>query len=101
MRLHFIEPGKPIQNAYVESFQGKLRDKCLNGYWFLNLADARRTLAEWRTTYNRVRSHSTLGYVTPEEFAEADLRRVEDLPTLSPAPNPRSGTGHWQLLQTT
>jgi putative transposase len=79
VRLHFIERGKPIQNAYVESFQGKLRDECLNGHWFLNLADARRTLAEWRTTYNRVRPHSALGYVTPEEFARADVRRVEEL----------------------
>lgn len=78
VRLHFIDRGKPIQNAYVESFQGKLRDECLNGHWFLNLADARQTLAAWRTTYNRVRPHSALGYVTPEEFARADLRRVEE-----------------------
>lgn len=78
VRLHFIDRGKPIQNAYVESFQGKLRDECLNGHWFLNLADARQTLAEWRTTYNRIRPHSALGYVTPEEFARAELRRVEE-----------------------
>ena len=57
VRLHFIDRGKPIQNAYVESFQGKLRDET-DGHWFLNLADARRT------TYNRVRPHSVLGYVT-------------------------------------
>lgn len=73
VRLHFIEPGKPIQNAYVESFQGKLRDECLNGHWFVSLADARQTLEAWRVTYNRVRPHSALGYVTPEEFARAEL----------------------------
>ena len=79
VRLHFIDRGKPIQNAYVESFQGKLRDECLNGHWFLNLADVRHTLAEWRTTYNRVRPHSALGYVTPEEFARTELKRIEEL----------------------
>jgi putative transposase len=79
VRLHFIEPGKPVQSACVESFNGKLRDECLNGHWFLNLADARQTLAEWRTTYNRVQPHSALGYVSPEEFAGAELKRVEQL----------------------
>jgi putative transposase len=74
VRLHFIDRGKPIQNAYVESFQGKLRDECLNGHWFLNLADARQTLAEWQTTDNRVRPHNALGYITREEFARAELK---------------------------
>jgi putative transposase len=67
--LRFIEPGKPVQNAYAESFNGRLRDECLNANWFLNVADARRKLAGWRTDYNEVRPHSGLGYVAPGEFA--------------------------------
>ena len=66
--LRFIEPGKPIQNAYVESFQGRLRDKCLDRHWFLGLGDARHTVEAWRQDYNRARPHSALGYRSPEEF---------------------------------
>ena len=63
-----IEPGKPTQNAHVESFHGRLRDECLNASWFWNLWDARRKIACWREEYNRHRPHSALGYQTPEEF---------------------------------
>jgi putative transposase len=66
--LRFIEPGKPVQNAFVESFHGRLRDECLDRHWFLGLADARRTVEAWRQDYNRVRPHSALGYRAPEEF---------------------------------
>jgi putative transposase len=66
--LRFIEPGKPIQNAFVESFQGRLRDECLDRHWFLGLDDARRTVESWRQDYNRSRPHSALGYRSPEEF---------------------------------
>jgi putative transposase len=55
--LHFIQPGKPMQNAFVESFNGKLRDQCLNLHWFHDLADARRTIEAWRVHYNEVRPH--------------------------------------------
>lgn len=80
VRLHFIAPGKPMQNGYVESFNGKLRDECLNGHWFLTLGDARRTLEEWRMIYNRVRPHSALGNMSPEEYARAvDGPREEEL----------------------
>jgi len=68
IRLHFIEPGKPIQNAVIESFNGRLRDECLNEHWFLSLADARRIVENWREDYNRMRPHSALGYRPPEEF---------------------------------
>lgn len=71
-----IEPGKPVQNAFVESFHGKLRDECLNASWFQNLFDARRKLAEWKEEYNERRPHSSLGYRTPAEFAAA-VRREE------------------------
>jgi len=64
-----IQPGKPTQNAHVESFHGRLRDECLNVSWFWNLIDARRKIGAWRTEYNTERPHSSLGYRTPAEFA--------------------------------
>lgn len=64
-----IQPGKPTQNAHVESFNGRLRDECLHVSWFWNLGDARRKIACWREEYNRERPHSALRYRTPEEFA--------------------------------
>ena len=68
--LHFIDPGKPIQNAHCESFHGRLRDECLNEHWFLSLGDARRIVEAWRQDYNRDRPHSALGYQSPAEFAQ-------------------------------
>ena len=65
-----IQPGKPQQNARVESFHGRLREECLNVSWFQNLFDARRKIAAWRIDYNEKRPHSSLGYRTPQEFAE-------------------------------
>jgi putative transposase len=67
--LHFIEPGRPMQNGYIESFHGKFREECLNQHWFLTLDDARETIEDWRIDYNQVRPHSALGYLTPQEFA--------------------------------
>lgn len=67
VKLCFIDPGKPVQNAFSESFNGRLRDECLNEHWFLNLGDARRIIEAWREDYNRARPHSSLGYRTPEE----------------------------------
>ena len=64
-----IQPGKPTQNAHVESFHSRLRDECLNVSWFWNLFDARRKIGAWRVEYNCERPHSALGYLTPEEFA--------------------------------
>jgi putative transposase len=68
---HFIEPGKPIENAYIESFNARFRDECLNENWFTSLPDARQKIEEWRKDYNQRRPHSALGYRTPEEFAQA------------------------------
>ncbi len=68
VQLRFIEPGKPVQNCFIESFNGRLRDECLNEHWFLSVADARRTIEEWRIDYNRHRPHSSLGNLSPEEF---------------------------------
>jgi len=66
-----IQPGKPMQNGHVESFNGRLRDECLNASWFANLADAKRKIESWREEYNAERPHSSLDYRTPEEFAKA------------------------------
>jgi putative transposase len=68
VRLRFIAPGKPVQNCYIESFNGRLRDECLNQHWFWSLADARQIVEEWRLDYNRARPHSALGGLTPEEY---------------------------------
>lgn len=73
VRLEFIEPGKPSQNAFIESFNGRLREECLNANWFLSLADARRKIAAWRKDYNEQRPHSSLGYLPPCQFAQAAL----------------------------
>ena len=66
--LGFIEPGKPEQNAVMESFNGRFRDECLNSHWFTSLADARQTIETWRRDYNQVRPHSSLAYRTPTEM---------------------------------
>jgi putative transposase len=67
--LRFIRPGKPIENAYVESFNGKFRDECLNEHWFISLADAKAAIEAWRVDYNTVRPHSSLDGATPQHFA--------------------------------
>ena len=69
VHLNFIRPGKPVENAYVESFNGKLRDECLNENWFTTLNEARMIIEDWRKDYNQFRPHSSLGNLTPEEFA--------------------------------
>ena len=66
--LQFIEPGKPVQNAFAESFNGKFRDECLNQSWFVSLADAQQTIEAWRVDYNVARPHSGLANRTPAEF---------------------------------
>lgn len=75
VQLAFIEPGKPVQNAYIESFNGKLRDECLNENWFVSLCDAQQTIEAWREDYNALRPHSALDDRTPDEFA-SELRKV-------------------------
>jgi putative transposase len=69
VRWQFIEPGKPIQNAFIESFNGRFREECLNEQVFESLADARRKIEQWRIAYNQQRPHSSLDYLTPHEFA--------------------------------
>ncbi len=74
VHLDFIRPGKPVENGYIESFNGKLRDECLNVEIFFTLADARRKLHLWRRDYNHHRPHSALADRTPAEFAAACSR---------------------------
>ena len=76
VRLRFIEPGKPVQNAFIESFNGRLRDECLNEHWFLSLPHARRVVEGWRLDYNQNRPHSSLGNLTPEEFRLDYIKRL-------------------------
>ena len=67
--LDFSRPGKPTDNAFVESFNGRLRDECLNSHWFLSLADARAKIEAWRRGYNESHPHTALGWLTPAEYA--------------------------------
>ena len=85
----FIQPGKPVQNAFVESFNGTFRNECLNENWFTGLADARRIAEAWRVDYNEVRPHSSLDDRTPGEFGgrlAATLRPSAPLQTSAPPP---------------
>ena len=67
--LRFIEPGKPNQNAYIESFNGRLRDECLNEHWFTSVAHARMVIEEWRRDYNEQRPKKHLGGLPPAVYA--------------------------------
>lgn len=71
VRIDFSRPGKPTDNAYVESFNGRLREECLNSHWFVSMQDAKRTIEAWRTDYNESRPHRALGNRTPQEFVLA------------------------------
>lgn len=78
VQLSFIRPGKPNENAYIESFNGKFRDECLNEHWFLTMGHARQIIETWRIEYNTERPHSSLGNLTPQEFAEISLAKQKE-----------------------
>lgn len=84
VQLAFIQPGKPVQNAYIESFNGKFRDECLNEHWFVSLTDAQHTIEAWRVDYETTRPHSGLADRTPAEFARELLLHA-------PSPTPITG----------
>lgn len=84
VKLILIQPGKPTQNAYIESFNGKFRDECLNEHWFTSIEHAKALIATWRRDYNEVRPHSAIGNRTPAEFAET----LREQGTLSTNPSP-------------
>jgi len=83
VRLHFIAPGKPVQNAFVESFNARFRDECLNEHEFLTLDEAREIIEAWRYDYNTARPHGSLGNQTPQEFVQGLIN--QQLPPLSVA----------------
>lgn len=80
MTLRLIEPGKPHQNAYVESFNGRLRDECLNEHWFTSLAHAQSVIEAWRREYNEARPKRVLGGLTPVEYARRLAEKVITIP---------------------
>ena len=93
VRLAFIRPGKPVENAYVESFNGRFRDECLNEHWFVSMQHARSIIEAWRIEYNTERPHSSLNDLTPEEFRDAHASEDEAFASVSvKAKNPVSLT---------
>jgi len=88
VRLEFIRPGKPVENAFVESFNGRFRDECLNEHWFTGLPDARFTIECWRRDYNEVRPHGSLGRMPPAEFAARAAGLRSATPPSDPQPGP-------------
>lgn len=99
VRLRFIEPGKPVQNAFVESFNGRLRDECLNQHWFRSLRHAREEIDIWRRHYNTERPHSALGYRTPTEFVTTTAPAFElhngSTPALVTLQQPEDSSHKW------
>ena len=93
LELHFIEPGKPTQNAFIKSFGARLRHECLNEHVFSNVQEGQSTLEQWRRDYHQERPHRSLGGQTPNEFAEGLTRAVGELRGESgrPAGTSRSG----------
>lgn len=78
IRHILIEPGKPMQNGYIESFNGKFRDECLNEHWFQSLPQARQVISDWRRDYNEVRPHGSIGRIPPAQFAAQHRRLAGD-----------------------
>ncbi|MBX6365004.1 MAG: transposase family protein [Gemmatimonadetes bacterium] len=85
----YIRPGKPVENGFGESTGGTLRDECLNLHWVLSLADAQRTIEDWRRDYSRFRPHSSLGGLTPAEYAESCSQGEERLAATTHAGLPK------------
>jgi putative transposase len=84
VNLHHIQPGKPTQNAFIESFNGTFRDDCLNQHWFRSLAEARLLIEHWRKEYNTLRPHSSIGRIPPDIFALHHSLSQTNQPNLYP-----------------
>ena len=84
--LDFIRPGKPVENAFIESFNGRLRDECLNVYSFESIAHAQAVINAWRDDYNHHRPHGALGHLTPSEYAEQRQKPTSEAAALQLAP---------------
>ena len=76
VQLDFIRPGRPVENAFIEAFNGRLRDECLNVHQFTSIDDARAKIEAWRVDYNRHRPHGSLGNLTPDEYVEQRQNRI-------------------------
>ncbi len=74
IEIDFIHPGRPVENGFIESFNGRLRDECLNANWFLSLDDAKKAVEAWRRDYNEVRPHSSLGHLPPATYVASGKR---------------------------
>lgn len=79
VELNFSRKGRPTDNAHVESFNGRLRDECLNFHWFMSLSDARVKIDQWRREYNEYRPHYSLGFKTPMEFADEATIEIPEM----------------------
>jgi putative transposase len=93
IEFHFIAPGKPTENAFAESFNSRVREECLNQHCFFSMSEAREIIADWQHDYNTVRPHSSLKYLTPQEFAD-------NLEEGYPSSNPVQGIPCVSLTQT-
>jgi putative transposase len=96
VKLFLIEPGKPNQNAYIESFNGRFRDECLNEHWFTALSHAKVVIEAWRREYNEERPKKSLGGLTPASYAQETGRESVTLPPDSkPGATEDGGTSEW------
>lgn len=93
VKLAFIRPGKPVENAFIESFNGRLRQECLNQHHFLDLEEARKKIEDWRVRYNGFRPHRTLDGLTPEDFAKQWRAKNDDNHTPKLSQEPVQTTG--------
>jgi putative transposase len=93
VQLCFIRPGRPVENGFIESFNGRLRDECLNVEWFASLEDARQKLAKFRKHYNQQRPHGALADRTPAAFAELHTQGKEKT---SPSMGAQPASNHVQ-----
>lgn len=91
VKLEFIQPGKPVQNCFVESFNGRFRDECLNENWFVSLDHARKIIGRWKDEYNTVREHGSLGGCTPREFARLWSLRADTPSSILPLQGEEEG----------
>ena len=97
IEVQHIQPGKPMQNGHVESFNGRFRDECLNHNWFTNLVDAKEKIERWRGEYNEQRPHSSLAYRTPGEFAKQFYELTNGMGFNIPTPpEPPATDRQWQ-----
>lgn len=98
VKWHYIAPGKPQQNAFIESFNGRLRDEFLNETLFTSLAQARHELASWREDYNTIRPHSSLDQMTPASYAELSAPWMQRAGALEQSGAPRPSPLHHRVL---